>query len=126
MKSSGLMWCATDRVILMISLSHLASFSELLTPSVISGSRFNGNNILDSSPCGLRVDWSYVRVFSWFALQMNHENQTRKSHEPGITKRHRVQLMSQVCYYHLPKGEGDAVPDTDSPDCARLSARLRS
>src|SRR3989441_8966985 len=73
----------------MISLSHLASFSELLTPSVISGSRFNGNNILDSSPCGLRVDWSYVRVFSWFALQMNHENQTTKSHEPGITKRHK-------------------------------------
>src|SRR3989441_8300723 len=52
-------------------------------------SRFNGNNILDSSPCGLRVDWSYVRVFSWFALQMNHENQTTKSHEPGITKRHK-------------------------------------
>src|SRR5256712_10207698 len=89
MKSSGLMWCATDRVILMISLSHLASFSELLTPSVISGNRLNGNNILDSSPCGLRVDWSYVRVFSWFALQMNHENQTTKSHEPGITKRHK-------------------------------------
>src|SRR2546425_13325933 len=39
--------------------------------------------------CGLRVDWSYVRVFSWFALQMNHENQTTKSHEPGITKRHK-------------------------------------
>src|SRR5438876_9961007 len=51
--------------------------------------RLNGNNILDSSPCGLRVDWSYVRVFSWFALQMNHENQTTKSHEPGITKRHK-------------------------------------
>src|SRR5438309_3753264 len=48
-----------------------------------------GNNILDSSPCGLRVDWSYIRVFSWFALQMNHENQTTKSHEPGITKRHK-------------------------------------
>src|SRR5438874_2355761 len=38
---------------------------------------------------GLRVNWSYVRVFSWFALQMNHENQTTKSHEPGITKRHK-------------------------------------
>src|SRR5437879_2454798 len=53
------------------------------------GAQSLGNNILDSSPCGLRVDWSYVRVFSWFALQMNHENQTTKSHEPGITKRHK-------------------------------------
>src|SRR5438477_12877174 len=44
---------------------------------------------LTHPPCGLRVDWSYVRVFSWFALQMNHENQTTKSHEPGITKRHK-------------------------------------
>src|SRR5437667_2320798 len=52
-------------------------------------SLWEGNNILDSTPCGLRVDWSYVRVFSWFALQMNHENQTTKSHEPGITKRHK-------------------------------------
>src|SRR6266567_1058415 len=44
---------------------------------------------LTHPPCGLRVDWSYVRVFSWFALQMNHENQTTKSHEAGITKRHK-------------------------------------
>src|SRR5712691_7106845 len=65
------------------------SFSEVIRSEHKTSNRFNGNNILDSSPCGLRVDWSYVRVFSWFALQMNHENQTTKSHEPGITKRHK-------------------------------------
>src|SRR5437868_8273699 len=67
-------------------------------------SRFNGNNILDSSPCGLRVDWSGVRVFSWFALQMNHENQTTKSHEPRITKRHKGSADESSTL--LPLGEG--------------------
>src|SRR5437667_5061821 len=66
-----------------------ARFSFTPGNSGEGGNRLNGNNILDSSPCGLRVDWSYVRVFSWFALQMNHENQTTKSHEPGVTKRHK-------------------------------------
>src|SRR5207253_10801820 len=65
------------------------SSSQVNCSTLESGNRLNGNNILDSSPCGLRVDWSCVRVFSWFALQMNHEDQTTKSHEPGITKRHK-------------------------------------
>src|SRR2546428_13372318 len=65
------------------------SFSQVNCSTLESGNHLHGNNVLDSSPCGLRVDWSYVRVFSWFALQMNHENQTTKSHEPGITKRHK-------------------------------------
>src|SRR6266567_3387829 len=36
----------------------------------------------------LGVDWVCVRGSSWCALQMDNENQTTKSHEPGITKRH--------------------------------------
>src|SRR3989442_6473793 len=69
--------------------SFTPGFSRVIRSIKGRGNRLDGNNILDSSPCGLRVDWSYVRVFSWFALQMNHENQTTKSHEPGITKRHK-------------------------------------
>src|SRR3989442_7535757 len=72
--------------------------------------RFNGNNILDSSPCGLRVDWSYVRVFSWFALRMNHENQTTKSHEPGITKRHKGSADESSML--LPKQEAFVIVET--------------
>src|SRR5437899_4415625 len=76
-------------VLVSLVLHSHRGFSPVISMASDLSSRFNGNNILDSSPCGLRVDWSYVRVFSWFALQMNHENQTTKSHEPGITKRHK-------------------------------------
>src|SRR5438552_19011245 len=104
-----------------MSYSHLAE-SEVIRSEYQAFSRFNGNNILDSSPCGLRVDWSRVRVFSWFALQMNHANQTRKSHEPGITKRHKGSLNGQV-FFQGAENAGCKKPGPTAPGSVSRSLR---